>query len=97
LTNINQWASWQQDISAPYLQGKPSAGSIFTWKTGGAKITSMLHTVEPYCKFCWTGKTLGMFAIHNWTLRANGNQTEVVADESMQGLLTISGGMNKFR
>ncbi|WP_194972588.1 SRPBCC family protein [Aquiflexum lacus] len=56
-------------------------------KTGGAKIHSMLHTVEPCKNFGWTGKTFGMFAIHNWTLTELNGQTIVSVDESMKGLL----------
>lgn len=87
LTSINEWASWQKEISYASLQGSLAAGSSFTWKTGGAKINSKLHTVEPYSQFGWTGKTFGLFAIHNWTLKENNQQTEVTVDESMEGFL----------
>lgn len=87
LTNINNWASWQTDISNAKLNGLLAPGSTFSWKTGGAKIQSTLHTVEPNTAFGWTGKTFGMFAIHNWTLTESNGQTTVTVDESMEGLL----------
>jgi hypothetical protein len=87
LTAINDWPHWQKDIHAAVLKGTLTTGSTFSWKTGGAKITSTLHTVEPYRQFGWTGKTFGMFAIHNWTLKENESETEVIVDESMEGLL----------
>lgn len=87
MTNIDNWATWQTDISKPKMNGKLSAGTTFDWKTGGAKIHSTLHTVEPYQQFGWTGKTFGMFAIHNWRLTEIKGTTTVEVDESMEGFL----------
>lgn len=85
MTNIDKWATWQTDISKPKLNGELKPETTFDWKTGGAKIHSTLHTVEPYKNFGWTGKTFGMFAIHNWTLTETNGQTKVSVDESMEG------------
>lgn len=85
LTDIDQWASWQADISKPKLNGALKAGTTFDWKTGGAKIHSTLHTAEPFKNFGWTGKSWGLFAIHNWTLRTVDGHTHVTVDESMEG------------
>ncbi|MBI3218957.1 MAG: SRPBCC family protein [Bacteroidetes bacterium] len=87
LTTIDQWANWQTEISKPKLNGKLEANTTFKWKTGGAKIFSTLHTVVPHRQFGWTGKTFGMYAIHNWTLHQEGEFTIVSVDESMQGFL----------
>ena len=87
LTNIDQWSTWQKDISKPVLHGQLVPGSTFDWKTGGVNIHSTLHTVEPFSQFGWTGKTFGMLAIHNWTLKEINGQTEVQVEESMEGFL----------
>src|SRR5690606_1640407 len=84
ITNIDNWATWQTDISKPKLNGELNTETTFDWKTGGAKINSTLHTVEPFKNFGWTGKTFGMFAIHNWTLTEAHGQTNVSVDESME-------------
>jgi len=89
LTNINNWANWQTDISIPKLQGELKQGTTFVWKTGGVKINSTLHTVNPYKQFGWTGKTFGMFAIHNWALTENEGKTIVTVEESMEGFFAI--------
>jgi Polyketide cyclase / dehydrase and lipid transport len=88
LTNINNWANWQTDISKPILNGDLKPETTFDWKTGGVKIHSTLHTVEPLTKFGWTGKTFGMYAIHNWTLTEKDGITIVEVNESMEGFLT---------
>ncbi len=87
MTNIDHWADWQSDISKPKLNGKLAPNSTFDWKTGGVRIHSTLHTVEPFSHFGWTGKTMGMFAIHNWTLIEKNGQIQVTVDESMEGFL----------
>jgi hypothetical protein len=87
ITQIDQWESWQKNISDVRLKGEIKAGTHFEWKTGGVKIQSILHTVEPFTHFGWTGKTYGTSAIHNWTLESRNGQTIVSVDESMEGLL----------
>jgi len=87
LTNIDKWSTWQTDISMSKLNGELKSGTKFDWKTNGFKIHSTLHTVEPISQFGWTGKTFGMFAIHNWTLTEKNNKTTVEVNESMEGLL----------
>jgi uncharacterized protein YndB with AHSA1/START domain len=85
MTNINNWATWQTDISKPKLNGELKPETTFDWKTGGVKIHSTLHTVEPFKKLGWTGKTYGLSAVHNWTLTETNGQTNVSVDESMEG------------
>jgi uncharacterized protein YndB with AHSA1/START domain len=85
ITAIDHWADWQRDISKPKLNGSLATGTTFDWKTGGARIHSTIHTVEPFHSFGWTGKTTGMYAIHNWTLTEEDRQTRVSVDESMEG------------
>lgn len=87
LTSINQWSTWQTEIQYAHLNGELQPESTFDWKTGGAKIHSTLHTVETFKSFGWTGKTMGLFAIHNWTLKEDSGVTIVKVDESMEGLL----------
>jgi hypothetical protein len=87
LTEIDAWPLWQSEISRTHLAGGLAVGSSFRWKTGGAVIRSVLHTVSPMAALGWTGKTLGVSAIHNWTLLAEGDQVTVAVEESMDGLL----------
>ena len=87
LTQIDQWASWQTDISKPVLNGPLKPGTTFDWKTGGAGIHSTLHTVDVNKSLGWTGKTVGMYAVHNWTLTEVPGGTQVVVDETMEGFL----------
>jgi hypothetical protein len=87
LTDINRWNTWQADIKKPVLKGEVVAGSTFEWISGGLKIRSTIHTAQPYSVFGWTGKTLGLYAIHNWKITELNKQSEVAVEESMEGLL----------
>lgn len=87
LADINRWPDWQTDISYAKINTQLAPNATFDWKTGGAKIQSTLHTVEPPYHFGWTGKTVGLLAIHNWTLKVANEQTIVTVDESMEGVL----------
>ena len=87
ISNINNWALWQTDIKKASLNGNLQINAPFTWKTGGAIIHSKLHTVNLNQQLGWTGKTFGMYAIHNWTLSEMDGQTQVLVEESMEGWL----------
>lgn len=97
MTDINNWSNWQTDISNAKLNGALQPNTTFDWKTGGVNIHSTLHAVEPYKQFGWTGKTFGLFAIHNWALTETNGQINVSVDESMEGFLTkiFKGSFNK--
>lgn len=85
MTNIDNWETRQTDITKPKLNGELKPDTTFDWSTGGAKIHSTLHTVEPFKNLGWTGITFGMFVIHNWRLTENNGQTTVPIDKSMEG------------
>jgi uncharacterized membrane protein len=87
LTDINNWSSWQTDIKKPKLNGELQPQSTFEWKTGGVKIHSTLQNVDTNKQFGWSGKSLGIFAIHNWILSENENSTTIKVEESMEGFM----------
>lgn len=87
LTDINNWSSWQTDIQKPKLNGEMKSKSTFEWKTGGVKIHSTLQKVDPNKQFGWTGKSLGIYAVHNWILSHNENSTTIKVEESMEGFM----------
>ncbi|HVZ26357.1 MAG TPA: SRPBCC family protein [Sediminibacterium sp.] len=89
LTHINDWPQWQTGIARANIQGALIPGTGFTWKSGGAKIQSVLHTVEPFSFFGWEGKTMGLYAIHNWTFHEQNGLTIVTVEESMDGFLAV--------
>jgi uncharacterized protein YndB with AHSA1/START domain len=84
-TDIDSWPGWHPDITAAALHGSLEPGSAFTWKSGPGSITSVLEVVEPNRRIAWTGKAMGIHAIHVWRLEADRDGTRVVTEESMEG------------
>lgn len=87
LTDINNWSTWQSDIKQSHLNGELKPHASFDWSSGGVKIHSTLQNLVPMKHFGWTGKSMGIYAIHNWALSENGEGTMLKVEESMEGLL----------
>lgn len=87
LTDIDNWGNWQSDIKNSKLNGELKPTTTFKWETGGANILSTLQTIEINKRLSWTGKSMGILAIHTWTLKEQDGNTIVSVDESMEGFL----------
>jgi uncharacterized protein YndB with AHSA1/START domain len=85
ITQIDQWSTWQPDVTSAKMDGTLAKGTKFYWKAKGLNITSMIQTLEPMQSIGWTGKSLGMQAIHIWTLEKSNNGTYVKTKESLSG------------
>jgi uncharacterized protein YndB with AHSA1/START domain len=87
LTAFERWPSWNPDVKSMTFDGNVAPGSVFRWKAGPGTITSRLEEVEPPERIAWTGKTLGISAIHTWQLDAQNGATLVRTQESYDGLV----------
>lgn len=87
LADMEHWNTWNSDIAFLTLNGDLKAGTKFIWKEKGATPTSYLQSVIPNRQLGWTGKALGMSAIHIFTLVPMAAGTLVVQEESLEGWL----------
>jgi uncharacterized protein YndB with AHSA1/START domain len=87
LADIAHWPEWQTDIASVKLEGEVRPGTVFRWKASGLNITSTLRDVEAPRRIGWTGDSLGMKAIHNWTFEAQESGTRAITEESLSGWL----------
>ena len=87
LTDIDRWNQWLKNVSQSKLNGELMPNTTFDWKAGGTRIHSKLHTVVPWSFIGWTGQTMSIQAIHNWSIEEKGEITEVFVEESMEGWL----------
>lgn len=85
ITQIDQWFEWQPDVTSSKLDGELAAGTTFHWKAKGLNIVSTIQVFEPMHRIGWTGKSLGMKAIHLWTFDAVQEGTHVTTEESLSG------------
>jgi hypothetical protein len=87
LSDINHWPMLWKSVSQSELKGPLAPKTDFVWKADGMRIHSTLHTVVSASYLGWTGRTMGIRAVHNWTLKEVENGTEVQVAETMQGFL----------
>jgi hypothetical protein len=85
ISDIGDWPSWNPDVRDARLEGDLSAGSRFKWRAGPGRISSVLRSVEPGRELAWTGKTMGVHAVHVWRLESTPRGTRVTTEESWDG------------
>lgn len=88
-SDIESWPQWQKEVSYTELQGKLAKGTVFNWKAMGLRITSELQEVIENKVIGWSGKSIGMNAIHIWYFEKHGNSTRVITEESLSGWLPM--------
>ena len=91
-------AGVDESIQEMHLQGKVEAGAEFRWKSGSMKIGSRIeHIAQPFT-IVWSGRTMGIRAIHSWTFTAEKNGTKARTEESFEGFLArlFAGPMRKI-
>jgi hypothetical protein len=86
LTDIRQWSTWNPDVKSVSIDGPVAPGTTFRWKAGPGTITSVFQAVEPSHLVAWTGRTLGIRAIHVYRLERQGDMTLVTSEESWAGV-----------
>jgi uncharacterized membrane protein len=87
LADIDNWPKWLTIVKKAKLNGPFKAETTFEWLAGGMPIKSTLHTVIPFFQIGWTGKVLGLYAVHNWVFTDLNGKTTVTVSESMEGFL----------
>ncbi len=85
LTDINRWSEWNADVTSASLPGPVATGEVFRWRAGPAKLVSTIQAVERPVEVGWTGRTMGMKAVHVWRLERHGEITIVRTQESWDG------------
>jgi uncharacterized protein YndB with AHSA1/START domain len=68
LADIQSWPSWNPDITQATLAGPVRPGTTFTWKSGPGTITSTFQVVDEPTELTWTGRTMGIPAVHVYRL-----------------------------
>lgn len=90
LADIQGWPTWNSDIAEASLRGPVRPGTTFSWKSGPGTITSTFQVVEEPTELTWTGRTMGIPAVHVYRLRPSERHpghTIVTTEESWGGLL----------
>jgi uncharacterized protein YndB with AHSA1/START domain len=86
ISAIDAWPSWNPAIKTASLNGPLAEGTTFRWKAGPGTITSTLRQVSPPQVLAWTGRTMGIKAVHVYQLEPREGGTVVHTAESWEGL-----------
>lgn len=84
-SQIPGWTEWNPDVASAELLGPLAPGTIFKWKAGGMRIVSELGAVDPPRSMGWTGRALGIRAVHVWSFEETESGTRVRTEESFEG------------
>jgi uncharacterized protein YndB with AHSA1/START domain len=87
LTRLDKWPEWHHGVSRIRVDGGVEVGTRFDWTSGFFRIESQLVDVDFPEQFAWSGRTFGMHALRVWRLQSMEDRTQVVATESLTGLL----------
>ena len=87
IADFPAWPDWNPDVKSISIDGPVAPGTQFRWKAGPTTITSTLREVERPGAIAWSGKALGLAAVHAWRLEPRDGATLLRTEESWDGLL----------
>lgn len=87
ISDIEAWPSWNPDVKTATLDGPLAVGSVFRWRAGGASLTSTLREVDPPRELSWSGRAMGIRAIHIFRFEPSDGGTLARSEESWAGLV----------
>jgi uncharacterized protein YndB with AHSA1/START domain len=94
LADISSWPKWNPDVKSVSLDGDVAEGSEFRWKAGPGTITSTIRRLEQPRFIGWTGRTLGIGAVHVYRLEPRDGSTLVTTEESRASSPACSAGLS---
>ena len=86
LADFERWPEWSPGVESVSLEGSVSDGTTFRWKAG-TRLVSVLRSVDRPRELGWTGRTMGISAIHVWRFEARDGGCVASMEESFDGLL----------
>jgi hypothetical protein len=84
-TDVNNWSSWQTEITQSHLDGPFAPGSSFTWTSYGFTVTSTIYEVAERARTLWGGEGQGIMGIHEWLYIPTPTGVRVTTNESFSG------------
>ena len=85
MADIENWPAWNPDVESVALGGPVTEGTVFRWKAGPSRLVSTLQRVERPHALGWTGRTMGIRAIHLWRFEPDPGGAIASTEESFNG------------
>ena len=87
LADFERWPTWSPGVDSVSLEGPVAEGTTFRWKAGATRLVSVLRRVDRPRELGWSGKAMGIQAIHVWRFESRGGGSVASMEESFDGLL----------
>jgi hypothetical protein len=91
-TDVDNWPTWQKDITVANVAGRFEPGASFEWTSAGFTVTSTIYDVSPptgdvspRARTLWGGTAQGITGIHEWTFTDMTQGVLVATNESFAG------------
>jgi carbon monoxide dehydrogenase subunit G len=85
LADFERWPTWSPGVDSVSLEGAVVEGTTFRWKAGATRLVSVLRRVERPHALGWTGRAMGIRAIHLWRFEPRDGGSLVSMEESFDG------------
>src|SRR4051794_30658144 len=83
--NVNDWPTWQTDITAAHADTGFETGASFAWTSFGFSVTSTIYSVVPRSRVLCGGTGDGITGVHEWTFEETSSGVRVTTNESFAG------------
>jgi len=87
LTAVEQWPMWNPEVKSIEIDGDFAEGATFRWRAGGTRLVSQVSQADRGRVAAWTGRTMGISAVHVYRFERRGERTLVTTEESFDGLV----------
>lgn len=85
LCDVQNWKTWQSNISRSSAVGSIIPGAVFTFKHRGEKITAKITESNENTVFEWFGSSFFNTYLFRWELKQTRNGTHVIVRAGFNG------------
>lgn len=82
---VDDWPTWNVEVTAATLHGAFVPGSSFTWTSYDFTATSTIYDVTDRGRILWGGAAQGIMGTHEWLFERAGDGVHVTTNESFAG------------
>ena len=84
-TDVNNWTSWQTDISEAHIDGVMAPGNSFDWTSYNFPVRSTIYEMADRERVLWGGTAGGITGVHEWLFAETPEGVRVSTTESFSG------------
>ena len=95
LVRADLWSTWYSNAQDVMIEGgghELTLGTVFTWKTFGARLGSRVEEFVPFERVAWSARGTGIDVYHAWLIERTPSGCYVVTEENQNGFLARLSG-----